>query len=126
MHIKDEHAKLRADMMKPFYSERTKVRKLLTDCCFFLDTPLVTRVHDMYRVHALLEYLIANPSFLAHFAEFRSILLQKLQELPYPRDESLFVRFVHILCDLQDSKDYVVEFSSKSSIAKTWLGYEFK
>jgi len=126
MYIEEELQTQRADMEQPFYAERTKVRQLLTDCCFFTDTPLITRVQDMYRINALLEYLIANPAFLSHFAEFRSILLQKLQEVSYPKDEVLFVRFIRMLCDLQDRGDYVVASRSETSIAKTWLQYEFR
>ena len=123
--IEEERQRLKADMNRPFYTERTKVRQLLTDCCFFTDTPLVIRVQDMVRIHALLEYLLTVPAFLSHFAEFRSFLLKKLQELKYPRKEHLFHKFFTMLCDLPEREDYTPSRPSSSN-ASTWLGYEFK
>jgi len=125
LYIEEEWAKVRADMNRPFYAERTKVRQLLTDCCFFTDTPLVIRVQDMVRINALLEYLLTVPAFLAYFTEFRSFLLKKLQEIKYPRKEHLFHKFFTMVCDLPEREDYVPSRPSSSNAA-TWLGYEFK
>jgi hypothetical protein len=123
--IEEERQLLKADMDKPFYAERTKVRQLLTDCCFFTDTPLIVRVQDMVRINALLEYLLTVPAFLAYFAEFRSFLLKKLEEIKYPRKEHLFHKFFTMLCDLPEREDYILSRPSSSN-ATTWLGYEFK